>query len=628
MQVIAYGTTTQRISTGDVTTVTAKEIEKQPVGNPLLALEGTVPGLFIVQNTGVAGGGITVRIQGQNSLTMGNDPLFVVDGVPFTSQLLTNISGPLGILGSNGSTNGNTQYGGGSPFSFINPADIESISVLKDADATAIYGSRAANGAILITTKKGSVGKTKVDFNLQQGVGKISRMLSVLNTKQYLNMRNEALQNDGLSPNPNTDYDLTFWDTTRNTNWQKVLLGGTAQYTDAQASVSGGTTNTTFLVGGGYHRETSVFPGHLSDQKGFAHFNINNTSANQRFKLTLSGFYTLDDNHLISQDLTTTAINLSPDAPALYNTNGTLNWQVLPNGNSSWFNPLSYLNQTYDTRTSTLNSNLLISYKVVSDLEAKVSLGYNDIHTNEVAASPLSFYAPETQIDNARYAQFQNGDLYTWNIEPQITYRHILGGSVIDLLAGATFLETNGNYQRFVATGFNSDLSLGNINAASNVFTFAPNPISVYKYTAGYGRLSYNLKERYIIDINMRRDGSSRFGSDNMFHNFGSIAGAWLFSRESFIKENFPVLSFGKFRLSYGTTGNDQIGDYQFLSLFNPYYAPTAYQGILGYQPTGLANPNLQWELTKKLGGGLDIGLLKDDILINASYFFNRYTNQ
>ena len=163
-------------------------------------MEGNAPGLSVIQNTGVAGGGVTVRIQGQNSLVMGNDPLFVIDGVPFTSQLLPNISGPLGILGSNGSSNPNTQTGGGSPFNFINPADIESISILKDADATAIYGSRAANGAILITTKKGKAGKTNVDFNIQQGIGEVTRMLPVLSTPEYLDMRHEALNNDGLTP--------------------------------------------------------------------------------------------------------------------------------------------------------------------------------------------------------------------------------------------------------------------------------------------------------------------------------------------------------------------------------------------------------------------------------------------
>src|SRR5258708_35576268 len=204
VQVIAYGTTTQRLNVGDVTTVKAEDIEKQPVSDPILALEGRVPGLFITQTTGIAGSSVTVNIRGQNSIANGNDPLYVIDGVPYTSQLLPTINSV--------QTGGLT--GSPSPFSFINPADIESISVLKDADATAIYGSRAANGAILITTKKGKAGEPKVDFNLQNGWGQVTRKLDLLNTPQYLQMRREALKNDGIaSPSP-TDYDINgAWDT-------------------------------------------------------------------------------------------------------------------------------------------------------------------------------------------------------------------------------------------------------------------------------------------------------------------------------------------------------------------------------------------------------------------------------
>jgi len=270
VQVIAYGTTNDRLSTGDVTTVSAKAIEEQPVANPLLALEGRVPGLFVTQTTGLPGAGVFMQIRGQNSLGQGNDPFYVVDGVPYTSLLLPNLGN---ILGQ--SDPGNTS---GNPLSFINPDDIESISVLKDADATSIYGSRAANGAILITTKKGKAGETKVNANLQNGWGQVADMLPVMNTQQYLKMRHEALNNDAITPSlANGDYDLLLWDTTRNTNWQKKLIGGTAQYMDYNASVSGGSANTQFLVGSTYHRETTVFPGNFSDEKAAIHFNINST---------------------------------------------------------------------------------------------------------------------------------------------------------------------------------------------------------------------------------------------------------------------------------------------------------------------------------------------------------------
>nr|WP_199081765.1 SusC/RagA family TonB-linked outer membrane protein [Pedobacter sp. ASV19] len=315
IQVIAYGTTTRRLSTGNISTVKAEDIDKQPVNNPLLALQGRVPGLFIEQATGFAGTGVKVRIQGTNSISNGNDPLYVIDGIPFTSQLLpggNSIVGGSGGSGDNGSSVGN-------PLSFINPSDIESIDVLKDADATAIYGSRAANGAILITTKKGKAGDTRVNLNLQSGWAKVPRKQDLMNSQQYLEMRREAFRNDGIAtpnPGPYMNSDLNGnWDTSRYTDWQKELIGGTATYQNLNASVSGGNDRTTFLVGAGHHRETTVFPGKYSDNKTSVHFSINNASVNQKFRIQFSGSYLLDDNKLPRNDLTYKAMQLAPVAP-------------------------------------------------------------------------------------------------------------------------------------------------------------------------------------------------------------------------------------------------------------------------------------------------------------------------
>ncbi len=186
--------------------IKAAEIAKQPVNNPLLSLQGRVPGLFITQNNGFAGGEIKVRIQERNSINNGNGPLYVVDGVPF----------PFNLQGTSVLNVGSTNA-----LYYINPADIASIDVLKDADATAIYGSRAANGAILITTKKGKEGAMRVEFNIQQGWKQVGRKLTLLNTPQYLEMRREAFKNDGIEPTEDNAPDLLLWDTTRFTDWQK-----------------------------------------------------------------------------------------------------------------------------------------------------------------------------------------------------------------------------------------------------------------------------------------------------------------------------------------------------------------------------------------------------------------------
>ena len=617
--VIAYGTTTQRTSTGNVSTVKSEDIEKQPVDNPLLALEGRVPGLYISQATGVPGSAVTVRIEGQNSIAQGNDPLYVIDGVPYSSKLIPDL-GQSGILGLSGGAWGN-------PLSFINPAAIDNIEVLKDADATAIYGSRAANGAILITTKKGKAGQTKVNIDIQNGWGKATRFLPLMNTKQYLAMRREAFRNANQSPGP-TDYDLNgAWDTTRSTDWQKVLLGGTAQYADGQASVSGGAGNTTFFVGLGYHRETTVFPGDLSDQNGSVHFNIGHFTSNRKFHVQFSGDYLADHNNLIANDLTNTAVRLAPDAPALHNPDGSLNWAQY-NGVSTWINPLAYLNSAYDAKTNNLNSSLEATYQVLPGLELKTSLGYSNLQKNTIVIGPLTAIAPERRPSSNRSSSFGYTTITSWNAEPWLTYKHRINKGQLETLIGTTFLETNSNFLYLSGIGYNSDLVLKDIRSAASV-TAQSSVASLYHYNAVFGRINYNWLNKYIFSFNARRDGSSRFGPSNELHNFESGAMAWVFSNEDFLSRQPGFLSFGKLRASYGTTGNDQIGDYGFLSLYStPLNVLTGYQGSPVLYPQGLPNPYLQWEETKKLQFGLDLGFFKDRVLVNANYYRNRSSNQ
>src|SRR5258706_5725695 len=231
-----YYTTTKETQTGNIVKIEAKDIEKQPVSNPLAALQGRVAGLEITQSTGVPGGNYQVRIRGTNSLSNGNDPLYIIDGVPFTSTSMSFRETSGSILG-----NPNPAVSqGSSTLNSINPSDIESIEVLKDADATAIYGSRGSNGVILITTKKGKTGQTKVDFNLYSGIAQVPHQMDLLSTSTYLEMKREAFKNDVRIPNVDNSPDLLVWDTTRYTNWQKELIGGTANITDAQLSISGG----------------------------------------------------------------------------------------------------------------------------------------------------------------------------------------------------------------------------------------------------------------------------------------------------------------------------------------------------------------------------------------------------
>jgi TonB-linked SusC/RagA family outer membrane protein len=619
--VIAYGKTTNRLNTGNVSSLKAVDIEKQPVNNVLLALTARIPGLFVTQATGFSGTGVTVQIRGQNSINSGNDPFYVVDGVPFTLQLLPSVGN---ILGNSG-TSPNSQAG--NPLSFINPGNIESISVLKDADATAIYGSRAANGAILITTKKGKAGQSRVNMNVETGWGKVAHKLDFLDNTQYLQMRREAIKNDGTTVQP-TDYDINnTWDTTRHTDWQKELIGRTAQYNNYGANVSGGSAQTQYLVGANYHRETTVFPGSFSDTRAAVNFNINTASVNNKFHLQLTGNYIIDNNKLPQTDLTD-YISLAPNAPALHNADGTINWALNNAGASTWINPLSQLYNTYSNTTNSLISSATLSYQIMKGLELKTGFGYTNLVTDEIALLPLSSTAPENRPYTSRAAVYGDNKINSWIIEPQLTYTTNIQQLRLEALAGTTIQQNNSTGKRVIGFGYNSDQVMDDLASAASSFVL-PTTIAIYKYNAVFGRLNLNLSDKYIMNITARRDGSSRFGSENRFHNFSAIGAAWIFSKEDFIRQTLPFLSFGKLRASYGTTGNDQIPDYLFLSQYTPVtVSGIPYQSTIGLAPLGLTNPYLQWEETKKMETGADLGFLHDKILFNISYFQNRSSNQ
>ncbi len=613
VQVIAYGTTTRRLNTANVSTVKAEEIARQPVSNPILTLQGRVPGVLVTQTSGLAGASVKIQVQGRNSLTQGSDPFFVVDGVPYTNSLST--------------MSGSTPLGTGSPLNYINPADIESIDVLKDADATSIYGSRAANGAILITTKKGKAGKTKVDLTLQQGWAEVGHKLNLLNTQQYMAMRHEALKNDNLMISP-TDYDLNgVFDSSRYTDWQNELIGGKAQYTDIQASVSGGNDNTRFLLSGTYHRETSVFPSDFADRKGSFFLNVNHLSTNKKFRVQLNTSYLVDDNRQIRWDLTEFAMRLVPHAPALYNENGELNWAPLPDGTSSWTNPLAYSNYRYHGKTGNLLANAVVSYELLKGLELKTSFGFSKLQSNESNLDPSSRFKPEFSSTVPRSANYAYSFHNSWIIEPQISYKRNISHGKFTALLGASIDQRNNNLRTYEASDFTNDAAMLNPKAASTITIGTVTDIK-YKYNAIFGQFNFNWQEKYIVNLSARRDGSSRFGPENLFQNFGSVGLAWIFSNEPFAKNIAPIVNFGKLRASYGTTGNDQIGDYTFMSLYNFAWQDRGYQNIQGIEPTNFTNPYLQWEETKKLNLGATLGFLNDKILIDVNHYQYRSSNQ
>ncbi|MCD0489805.1 SusC/RagA family TonB-linked outer membrane protein [Pedobacter sp. MC2016-14] len=606
-----YYNTTKALNTGNVSTVSAKSIEQQPVSNPLAAMQGQVAGMFITQSSGVPGGDFKVQIRGQNSIANGNDPLYVIDGVPYS-------------IAPQLQSDNNLNPTGGNPLNFINPHDIESIDVLKDADATAIYGSRGANGVVLITTKKGKAGETRVDFNVYQGIGKITRAVQYLNTVQYLQMRNEAFKNDGVQPDPAIDLDIlggNTWDPNSYTDWQKLLIGGTAHYSDAQGSISGGNELTQYTVGGGYHRETTVFPGTSSDQKGSLHFSVNSSSKNQRFKMVFTGNYIADFTTLPKVDPTSYLTTLAPNAPEAYLPDGALNW-----AGGSWRsgNPYAYLQQPYYGRTTNLLSNLILSYAIVKGLEIKTSLGYTNLQADQKVTIPLTSLDPLTGAVSGN-STFNHANTRSWIAEPQLNYKLTYGNHQFSALVGTSFQQSHNDGVKLLANGFSSDLLLGNLQAASKITPQSVTDI-FYKYNAIYSRINYSFKEKYVVNLTARRDGSSRFGPGKQFANFGAAGAAWIFSKENWVAEHLKFLSFGKLRASYGSSGNDQVSDYTFLDRYNS--TTNTYGGAQGLFPVSFFNPLLAWEQNTKMETALELGFLDNKLNFSASYYRNRSSNQ
>lgn len=617
-----YYKVTDKEKTGSISRVDSRVIERQPISNPLQALQGRMTGVYIQQRVGAPGGGFNVEVRGRNSLRNGsggtingNLPFYVVDGVPYTST----------VVASSNTTNSNLL--GGNPLVNINPNDIESVEVLKDADATAIYGSRGANGVILITTKRGQAGKTKVDFNFYRGIGKVSNRMNLLKTPQYLEMRREAIDNDGytsLLSDPTYDIyfpDLKIWDTTRYTDWQKTLTGGTADITNAQLSMSWGNKQTQFLVSGSYYRETTVFPDEQALSRATGRINMTHQSINDRFKADVSVTFTETNNKQSLADLMFYAISLPPNAPSLYNEQGNLNWE-----DGTWTNPLSFLRRPFHGLSGTLVSNAVLSYQLIKGLTLKTSLGYTSLQSREKNKTLLSSFSPTDVINYGLTGSMllANNYLRTWIVEPQIDYSFKLENSRFQFTAGLTFQEDDRGGETIEGTGYNSDALINNILAAP-VKNILSTVHSNYRYNAAYGRIHYDYKGKYLLNITARRDGSNRFGPGNRFGNFGAVGVGWIFSRESFMKNSASFINFGKVRASYGITGNDVIGDFQYLTT---YTAANPYAGQSSLTLTRLGNPDYSWESNRKLEAAVELSFFKDRIQFSSAVYRNRSTNQ
>jgi TonB-linked SusC/RagA family outer membrane protein len=607
----------ERETTGSIYRITAKDIENQPVSNVLQSAQGRMAGVSITQNSGVPGGGYDVQIRGRNSLRSyattgydGNKPLYIVDGVPLpqVNDFNTGMSGNI------------HPYSDTNPLNSINPDDIESFEVLKDADATAIYGSKGANGVILITTKRGKREKTDVSLKTSYGIGDMTNLPKMMSLEEYMAVRKLAFANDKVAI-PANAYDINGkWDAGRSTDWQKYFVGNRADFSDVQLAVSGGSGTTQFSLSAGHNEETTVFPGDYRYKRNNIGVNVQHTSSNKKFKLGFSGIGSFQDNVLPPTDFNLIYTALAPNAPDLYKSDGSINWE-----NGTFTNPMGPATQTYTVNTKSLTTNLTSSYVIGYGFTVNLNAGYSIHNAFDQKIFPKTTYNPTSNIGSSS-SSIRKGEKLnqSWILEPQLNYEKRWGESHFSALLGGSFQEQQSDNMVLLGRNFPSDEMLENMGSAATV-TIPSASETLYRYQAVYARFNYGFKKRYFLNLTGRRDGSSRFGTDRRFANFGAVGAAWIFSEENFFKDS-SWLSFGKLRSSYGIAGNDQIGDYQYYDTYQS--TGGTYGGASGLVPQRLFNRNFGWEVTKKFEVAIDLGMFNQRLVFNVGYYNNISSNQ
>ncbi len=596
--------------TGSIAKISAKDIENQPVTNVLSSAQGRMAGVSITQNSGVPGGGFDIQIRGKNSIRReGNDPLYIIDGVPQASETPSLYSATI------------LPFSSINPLNSINPNDIESFEILKDADATAIYGSRGANGVIIVTTKKGKKGRTEVKLNTSYSLSSAARRMKLLSTEDYLDMRRQAFQNDNISVIPAANYDINgTWDQNRYTDWQKELIGNTATASVVQLSLCGGSENMSYLISYNHNEQSTVFPADFRYRTNNFTGSFSYRTPDKRLELNMTNSISFQNNNVQNDDLTRRSLTLSPNAPALYTSSGDINWE-----NSTFSNPIAGLRSEYLNKTAYFNNGLNVSYKLFPFLSLKMNGGISYQNFEERSLKPHTMYSPSSGLTSANSISSKNKQTnFSYIIEPQVVGNYSWRDHQFELLIGTTLQQTVSDQGAIQGLGFESNALIGNIGAAKTK-VIPDQVVTQYYYTAAFARFNYQLKKRYIVNLTGRRDGSSRFGQNNRFGNFGAVGAAWLFSEEGFLNDS-PWLSLGKIRGSIGTTGNDKIGDYQYLNTY--IISANIYNGITGLSPARLFNPYFSWEKTVKKEIALELGLFRNRLSFSGAYYENTSSNQ
>ncbi len=518
-----------------------------------------------------------------------------------------------------------------STFNSINPADIESITVLKDADATSIYGTQGSNGAILITTKRGKAGKTSVEAHVNTGYNTPTNVVHMMNTSQYLAMRRSALANSGELaqlgvPDNAINYpDLMIFDPKRDIDWFHRLEGGTARNTDAGMSLSGGAQNTTYLISGGYTHSGYNIPGNFADDRLTFHSSFHHLSTDSKLTVDVGTDYSYDKNNSSGGQSMLEAVKLPPNAPPFLDGEGNLLWSY-KGMDLTYLQPYKFLKQTEDLGSYNLLSHLEVDYEILPGLKLGALLGYSKLENREVSTAPLSTFGPDYYAyPAAAHANFGQAAFETVDLTPQLNYTRNIGRGRLSFMSGGEYKKNTVASTSITAAEYNSDALMSSPNGAAITTVTAIS--TTYKYAALFGRLGYIWNNKYILSFTAREDGSSNFGPGRQIGKFWSAGAGWIFSDERKVKAAMPFLSFGKLSGNYGISGSDGVAPYQYQANWGP-VAGASFQGVAPFNPLNLENPDYSWDHNKKLNFSLDLGFFNDRLLLNATVYRNRTGDQ
>ncbi|THU40300.1 TonB-dependent receptor [Niastella caeni] len=593
--VVGYGTSRKKDLTGSVGSVGMQSTDKTPVFGTGQLLQGRVSGVQVTQTNSQPGSSFTVRIRGTNSITQSSDPLYVVDGYA------------------------------GADITALNPNDIASMEVLKDASATAIYGSRGANGVVMITTRRGVAGKRSVTIDAYTGVQQVANKLDMMDAQQYARFVNEVATN--MTPalaKPYTDAQIDAMG--KGTDWQDELFRD-ARISNYNLGFTGGTSDSRYFLSMNYFSQDGIIIG--SDYKrGTLRFNLDN-KVSDKIKMGLSSQISYESQ--LQANVNTTggsgggtlldALLSSPVTP-VYDSAGNFTFRNGPQPYAIEVgNPVAAATLNSDKNKNTrIFANVFGEYEVVRGLKLRSSFGgeYRNFR-NDVFRPSITYLGAQ----NNGYAQVVTNNNYNWLNENTITFDKTFGSHAINAVAGFTYQEFKNASVTSTVTG----LSTNNLNTDNlSIGTAAGQSNTTLNRLASFlGRINYRLLDRYLFTVTFRADGSSRFGAQNKWGYFPSGAFAWRVKQEDFLKD-FDAISDLKFRASYGATGNQDIASY----LSQKQYRANSYvlngTRVTGFAPGNLPNGALSWEATKALDAGFDLSILGGRVQLTADYYNKKTT--